>query len=550
MADGARQIRQEIAEIKTIADVIERLAATNLTPLHDCQHAMAVAEQSGEPFDQALCKLGFIEESTLARFFSNEFAIPLLDTTTTPLDPSVLGDVNLTYCEFNRVLPFCKNGDSITALTVDPLNTRALQGLAFSLGKPVTPVLVTANDFDRIFETVQLETSNHLKSDQDTDFSDDIDRLKDMASTEPIIKHVNRLILDASSMRASDIHLEPSERHYNVRFRIDGVLHQMSTIEPSKALSTVSRLKILSNLDIAERRRPQDGRFAFPVAGRKIDLRVSSTPTVDGESMVIRLLDKSSAPLDLEALGFNEKHRRQLSSFIHRPNGIVLITGPTGSGKTTTLYTLLSMLADGERKILTIEDPVEYHLAGANQTQVNTQIGLTFAAGLRAFLRHDPDVIMVGEMRDFETASIAVQAAMTGHLVLSTLHTNDAPSAITRLIDMGIEDYLISSTIIGVAAQRLVPKFCSVCSDYDTEDKRNCNMCHGAGHIGRVAVAEVLEVDSVLQSAIKKGASSTDIAQAAAKQNFQTIHADGAEKASAGLIRLEDVRRVTGIQND
>ncbi|MEL7485977.1 MAG: GspE/PulE family protein [Pseudomonadota bacterium] len=549
MADGAVEVSQSPADITSVAGIVERLAARGLMSASEGDHAIAVAEQSGEPFDQAACKLGLIEEHTLAAFFAAEFGLRLINAAEMTFDASVLGDVNLTYCDYHRVLPFCAMGDGVAAVIVDPLNARALDGLAFSLNQAITPFIVTASQFDQLIEAARFSARGAATNEAKPSVTGDIDRLKDMASTEPVVKFVNRLILDASELRASDIHLEPSERLYNVRYRVDGVLRPMNSIDTEKAMSVVSRLKILCHLDIAERRRPQDGGFSFPVAGRKIDLRVSSTPTVNGESMVIRLLDKASAPQDLETLGFNAPHRRALSSLISKPNGIVLITGPTGSGKTTTLYTLLSQLADGRRKILTIEDPVEHALPGANQTQVNPQIGLTFASGLRAFLRHDPDVIMVGEMRDLETARIAVQAALTGHLVLSTLHTNDAPSAITRLVDMGIEDYLIASTVTGVAAQRLVPRICAACGGTGLDGANACAACDGARRSGRIAVAEVLEIDDAVQRAIKHGATAQDIKSAAARQQFRTMVADGQTKAEQRLVSQDDIDRIIGILN-
>lgn len=535
-----------------LLDALERLGVVTAP---DARHVRSILEDSRDPLDQIICKLGLAAEDRLADAYAEIFSLRRFSPhahsaahSETPAE--VRTAFNPAFLFAKRIMPLAVDETQAAFALVDPSDREAVEGAAFALERSADLTVVTASQFDRLFAVAFPETGAGVADIGSVDASADVSHLKDMASAEPVVRYVNRMIAEAARRRASDIHVEPMARQTLIRLRIDGALVDFDSLAGGQALSVVSRLKILADLDIAEQRRPQDGRTSFPVGGRAIDLRLSTTPTVNGESLVVRLLDQSRAPLDLEGLGFDAQTRRQLTEWIAAPNGIILLTGPTGSGKTTTLYALLRLLATGERKILTIEDPVEYKLAGVHQSQVNSAIDVTFANALRSFLRHDPDVIMVGEMRDAETARIAMRAAMTGHLVLSTLHTNDAASAVTRLLDMGVEDYLVASTLLGVVGQRLVRRICNQCANGagpaagTTEENGSvCPQCDGSGYYGRIVVAEALTVDSTVRNAIKTGARAGDI-RAAAKDMI-AMPDDGRRKAEQGLVALKDVNRAT-----
>jgi general secretion pathway protein E len=410
------------------------------------------------------------------------------------------------------------------------------------------------------------EIVDSLGSDQAT-AEDDIEHLKDMASEAPVIRLVNLVVQRAVELRASDIHIEPFEGQLTVRYRVDGVLQEAEAPPVASTAAVISRIKIMASLNIAERRKPQDGRIALRVQGKELDLRVSTVPTLFGESVVIRLLDKESVKFDFDTLGFDQQPLERLLHELDLPHGIVLVTGPTGSGKSTTLYTALHRLNKPERKIITVEDPVEYQLAGVNQIHVKSEVGLTFAGALRAIVRQDPDVIMVGEMRDVETARIAVQSALTGHLVLSTLHTNAAAGGVTRLMDMGVEDYLLTSTINGILAQRLVRRLCPHCREpypvlpevveemqlyrYSSENEivmyhpKGCEACAGSGYRGRLVLAEMLVMSDPIRQLVMRHASGTEIQQGAVEEGMLTMYQDGLRKAVLGLTTLEEVIRVT-----
>ena len=517
--------------------VLDALGVLGVLGERDIAHVASILLQNSDPLDQIICKLGLADEHRLALAYGQIFSAPLWDEQALPqagetVSVSLAPAINRNFLFSKRLAPIAIENDGIVTAIVDPSDSDAIRGLAFALERELKLTIVTASQFDRLFAAAFPAIEASVTDHQDSDAASDIDHLKDMASAEPVVRYVNRLIAEASRQRASDIHIEPMSRETHIRLRIDGRLTDFDTLASGQALSIISRLKILSDIDIAEQRRPQDGRMSFPVGGRAIDLRISTTPTVNGESLVIRLLDQSRAPLDLEGLGFDEKTRTQLREWIAAPNGIVLLTGPTGSGKTTTLYALLTLLATGDRKILTIEDPVEYKLPGVNQSQVNPAIGVTFANALRSFLRHDPDIIMVGEMRDAETARIAMRAAMTGHLVLSTLHTNDAPSAVTRLLDMGVEDFLVASTLLGVVGQRLVRRICPHCKGVGAEASPSCDQCHGAGYLGRIVISETMKIDGPVREQIKTGARAQDIERAAKAQGYSSLLDDGRAKAA------------------
>lgn len=532
--------------------LLARLQQAGVLNAAEADHVQSVIKESREALDQVICKLGLATEDALADAYAQIFSLPRFDedslieagnNTARELLPDTLKSrFNKRYLFARRIMPMSAANGRVTAALVDPSDSEAIAGLAFASELDVTFSVATASEFDRLFALAFPASEDNIAGLGAVDASADVNHLKDMASTEPVVRYVNRIISEASRKRASDIHIEPMDRQTQIRLRVDGILTDFETLPTAQALSVISRFKILAELDIAEQRRPQDGRMSFPVGGHVIDLRLSTNPTVNGESMVVRLLDQSRAPLDLKGLGFSDSVRQHLLNWINAPNGILLLTGPTGSGKTTTLYALLRLLATGERKILTIEDPVEYKLAGVNQSQVNTTVGLTFANALRSFLRHDPDVIMVGEMRDAETARIAMRAAMTGHLVLSTLHTNDAASAVTRLLDMGVEDYLVASTLLGVVGQRLVRRRRDKC--LPGSPHAACEQSAGEGYHGRIVIAEAMPVDEHVRAIIKSGVTSADINAAAQHSGFVSMLEDGRRKADNGLVSPADVQRI------
>ncbi|WP_162178359.1 GspE/PulE family protein [Parvularcula oceani] len=494
----------------------------------------ALIGSTDEPWDQIVCRLGLMTEVALTAALAKETGLPIAE----PHSEAYADDrCSTAFLRAGRALLLREKGETVIGL-VDPFESGVQEGASFALGRELIIRLLSASRYEALLLTVEAMDNSEVLSSETADVAFDAEWLADMASSEPVVRRVNALIAEASARRASDVHLEPHEGGFAIRSRVDGVLGTAGRMSRSEGLAVVSRVKILADLDIAERRRPQDGRFTFPVAGQKIDLRVSTVPTDYGESAVLRLLDRSSVALDYASLGYSEAQATTIQSFLHRPYGLVLLTGPTGSGKTTSLYTFLQDLADGSRKILTVEDPIEYRLARISQSQIDPAIGVTFASQLRSFLRHDPDVMMVGEIRDIETARIAVQAALTGHLVLSTLHTNDAPSAVTRLRDLGLEDYLLAATLNGVVSQRLVSRLCTACTG------RGCGACGETGRRGRVAVAEALTVNDSVAEAIRAGAPEAVLREK--DSQFVPIAADAWSKAQASLIAAGDAARVLG----
>ncbi len=433
------------------------------------RRARRAQAQSRERFDLVLTRLGLLTETELVKALSVFLDIPLAAPGEFPAIPVIGEELPLSFLKTSRTVPIGDNGEAIVVATADPFNAEAVAALSFLLKRPVVRRLATGGDIDQAIERLygpragaaagaRAELAGGTAGDQAAD--DDVRRLEDMASEAPVIKLVHELIVRAVEQQASDIHIEPREDSVRVRYRIDGILHTVETLPLSVRLAMSSRVKVMAGLNIAERRLPQDGRIKVTVRGREIDLRVSTMPTMCGESVVLRILDRSSVALEFPALGFAGEALGAFERLLAEPNGIILVTGPTGSGKTTTLYAALSGLNKSERKLFTVEDPIEYQLAGVNQIQVNPRIGLSFASALRSMLRQDPDIIMVGEIRDLETAEIAIRASLTGHLVLSTVHTNSAAATITRLLDMGVEDYLLASSLKGVLAQRLVRRLC------------------------------------------------------------------------------------------
>ena len=473
----------------------------------------------------------------------------------TALSPRFLRDA--------KVAPLGLAGEAVAVAFVDPLDAYSRRALHVAFGRPIRPFVGRAGDIEAALDRAYGVRATAAASDGLEADDADMERLKDLASDAPAIRAVNRLISSAVEARASDIHLEPTESALQVRLRVDGVMRELEPLAPAMRSAVVSRIKIMAGLNIAEKRLPQDGRARLAVRGHDVDIRVATSPTIHGESAVMRLLDRSHLTPDFKALGFEDGLLARLRPVLAQPHGILLVTGPTGSGKTTTLYAALSELNAPERKLLTIEDPIEYRLAGVNQTQVAPAIGLSFAAALRSFLRQDPDVMMVGEVRDLETAQVAVQAALTGHMILSTLHTNSAAAAVTRLIDMGVEPFLITSTLNAVLGQRLVRRLCPSCREPEVARGAElgfgvsggdiatiwrpvgCAACGGSGYRGRIALTELLVVDEAIARLVLHRAEAQEIETAAIGAGMRTMLLDGAAKVAAGATTVEEVHRVT-----
>ncbi|MBW7956692.1 MAG: type IV-A pilus assembly ATPase PilB [Deltaproteobacteria bacterium] len=525
-----------------------------------------------------LSKLGFISEKDLTSFLSRQYGIPTIDLSTQEVDHEVIKLIPEDVARKYQVIPISRTGSTLVVAMADPSNIFAIDDIKFLTGYNVEPLLASdaaiKNAIEKYYETPEMGLDGVLtefdenemevvKEEEEVDLSD----LKKAVEDAPVVKLVNLILTDAIKRGASDIHIEPYEKHFRVRYRVDGVLQEMMKPPMKLKNAIVSRLKIISNLDIAERRLPQDGRIKLKLSKNKeMDYRVSVLPTLFGEKVCLRLLDKSNLQLDMTKLGFEEKALKDFMGAIHKPWGIVLVTGPTGSGKTTTLYSALSELNKVSENISTAEDPVEFNLMGINQVQMHEDIGLNFAAALRSFLRQDPDIIMVGEIRDYETAEIAVKAALTGHLVLSTLHTNDAPSTVNRLLNMGIEPFLVSSACNLILAQRLARKICKDCKAKvqitekvlldlgatPEEAKRmeaskgnGCATCGGTGYKGRIALYEVMPFTEGIKDMVLNGASSAEIKRAAIKEGMKSLRMSGITKVAEGVTTVEEVLRVT-----
>ncbi|MGI4878512.1 MAG: GspE/PulE family protein [Janthinobacterium lividum] len=527
--------------------------------------ARLVQVETGERLEAVLTRLGLVSEAALAAALSAATGLPVVDQAALASPSVVPLAVSAAFLRDVLALPLAADEQSVTVAFGNPLDRFAAHALGFALGRAVAPVIARPSDLDVAIDRLYGATADAAAPGDALADEADLERLKDMASDAPVIRAVNRLIGAAVEARASDIHVEPADDRLVVRLRIDGVLHEQEPLPPAMRLAFVSRVKIMAGLNIAEKRLPQDGRLRLAVRGHEIDLRVATAPSIHGESVVMRILDRSSLALDFAALGFDDELAGRFRAVLHRPHGIVLVTGPTGSGKTTTLYAALADLNTADRKVLTVEDPIEYRLPGIIQTQVAPAIGLSFAAALRSFLRQDPDVMMVGEIRDIETASVAVQAALTGHTILSTLHTNSAASAVTRLTDMGVEPFLITSTLNAVLAQRLVRRLCPSCrtgytpaavvlaafgsAAHDHAGRAffratGCTACDGSGFRGRVALTELLVMDETIAGLVLARAEAREIDRAAVAASMRTLLADGLLKAAAGLTTLDEVLRV------
>jgi len=541
----------------------------------DLERVRRLAKESNEPWVLLLNRLGLVSERDLADAFVGVLDLPLVTGDEYPATPELERMLPPRFMREAHLVPLFEEAGRIVIAVADPTDTFNQDAAAMACGMPVTVWVGLPSEIDAAIERLYGEGRSAMGEivenlgGGEAGGEEDIEHLRDMASEAPVIRLVNLVVQRAVQARASDIHIEPFEGQLKVRYRVDGVLHEVESPPASSTAAVISRIKIMANLNIAERRLPQDGRIPLRVQGKEFDLRVSTVPTLYGESVVIRLLDKAGVKFDFAALGFDGEPLQRLLDALDMPNGIILVTGPTGSGKSTTLYTALFRLNTPERKIITVEDPVEYQLAGVNQIQVKPQIGLTFAGALRAIVRQDPDVIMVGEMRDLETARIAVQSALTGHLVLSTLHTNDAAGGVARLLDMGVEDYLLTSTVNGIVGQRLVRRLCQHCKvDYPVLPEmvkelqleryappgtgeirlfrpEGCRECGGSGYYGRLALAEVLVMSEQIRKLVMQHAGATDIQRAAVEEGMDTMYQEGLRKALAGLTTIEEVLRVT-----
>lgn len=520
--------------------------------------------ETGQAFATVLVNLGLIKDEKLAEGYAKFLNLKPHTRKDFPKKPVALDGLSKTYLKAKKILPLSASEKSLKIAMADPTDFETRKAMEFAFGKKVTPVVAPMGEIEEAISNLYFEGKGNKGTPVNgSEQTGDFERLKELATDAPVIKFVEKAIGEAMDGLASDIHMEAMEGSFRLRFRIDGVLVDRPAPPKEWQAAIISRIKILSNLNIAEKRLPQDGRFKITVRGREVDFRVSTVPSIHGESVVLRLLDRGNLPGNFSALGFEDEAIKPLMSALEKPDGIVLVTGPTGSGKTTTLYSALKLLNSPERKILTVEDPIEYMLEGVNQVQVNPKIGRTFASTLRSFLRQDPDIMLVGEIRDKETAEIAIQASLTGHLVLSTLHTNNAAGALTRLLDMGVEDYLISSTVSAIVGQRLVRKLCPHCRmPHKVEAKTlkglgvngkshtfykpgGCPRCSGTGYSGRTGIVEVLNVSEEIKALIQKGVETARIEKAALKEGMVPMFQYGLRKAGAGLTSLEEVLRVT-----
>jgi general secretion pathway protein E len=526
----------------------------------------------GESLPKLLVKLGLCSELDVADTFAETGKFEKVATGHYPLERQLPEDVSLRFLKNYHIIGLGQTDNNVTVAMMDPEDQFTISALSLMIGKSVVVKVGLLSEIDAALDVQYGEDRSRMdKLIDDLALDDlgeeDLEHLKDLASEAPVIKMVNLIMQRAIETRASDIHIEPFEQSLTVRLRVDGVLQAIDAPNVKSTAAVISRIKIMAKLNIAERRLPQDGRIKIQMLGKELDLRVSTIPTMYGESVVIRLLDKENTVLDFEALGFAGRHLQNFIDVLALPHGIILITGPTGSGKSTTMYAALKQLNTPERKIITVEDPVEYQMEGINQIQAKPQIGLTFASALRSIVRQDPDVIMIGEMRDLETAKIAVQSALTGHLVLSTLHTNDAAGGITRLLDMGLEEYLLTSTVNGILAQRLVRKLCPACKEStvaapelvkDLQLQRfsaqreivlykpvGCTACAGTGYRGRLAIIEFLPMTDPIRKLIMAHEEAGTIQKLAIAEGMQTLYENGLVKVIEGITTLEEVMRVT-----
>ncbi|MCD6288682.1 MAG: Flp pilus assembly complex ATPase component TadA [Candidatus Hydrogenedentes bacterium] len=535
---------------------------------------LAAQKKNKTRLGEELVKLGFVTEEQLYESLANQMGLPFVDLDTIAIDPSVVKLIPQKFAEKARILPIELNEGRLTIAMADPTDVIAIDDVRVRTGYLIRTVISTESSIiehlqkyyhldQAIYEVMQEVSDDHDEIEFVVEETDETGE-SDLSDSAPIIKLVNMLLTDAIRSGASDIHIEPCETNMLIRYRVDGILQEKMTIPKHMQALVTSRVKIISDMDIAERRRPQDGRAKIRVGSNEVDLRVSDLPTMFGEKIVIRILDKSQGNVSLDAAGFSKHNYTLIRRLVQQPQGIVLVTGPTGSGKTSTLYACLNELVKPTVNVITVEDPVEFALPGVNQVQVNEKAGLTFANALRSILRQDPNIVMVGEMRDLETAEIGFQASLTGHLVLTTLHTNDAPSALTRLIDLGVQRYLVASTVVGIVAQRLARVICPKCKK-ETEPTEaeqvildparhgnmkfyrgtGCRACNNTGYRGRTPIAEVLVMDSRMKEEVLSGGNERAIQKAAIRNGMLTMRDDGMDKVRQGITTLEEVMRLT-----
>jgi type IV pilus assembly protein PilB len=570
----------------------ELLIKENLITAEQLAGALKHQRQHGGRLGSILINLGYVQDDDITSLLSKQYGVPSINLAYFEIDAAVIKLIPLETAQKYMVVPLSRVGSTLTIATVDPTNVFAMDDIKFMTGFNVEPVVASeasifealekyygtphAIELKRVYEEIALGEKESFELDLEAATEDQgpvsIDELQRSSEEAPIIKLVNLILSESLKKGASDVHIEPYEKDFRIRFRIDGIMYNIMNPPLRLKDAITSRVKIMAKMDISEKRLPQDGRIkirtTFNSKKKELDYRVSTLPTLFGEKIVLRILDRDNLPLDMSKLGFEEVSLKRIEAGILKPYGMVLVTGPTGSGKTSTLYSALNRLNTPETNIITAEDPVEYNFRGINQVQIKEQIGLTFAAALRSFLRQDPNIILVGEIRDFETTEIAIKAALTGHLVLSTIHTNDAPSTISRLLNMGIEPFLVATSVHLICAQRLIRKICNECKTeiktpiqaiinigFTPEDAKTiqtfkgegCKTCNGTGYKGRVGLYEVMEISEAIQELILVGASAREIKRKSIEEGMLTLRDSGLTKIKAGITTLDEVLRETVI---
>lgn len=553
-------------KIKRLGDL---LVENHLISSEQLKEALELQQQTNKKLGQILVDEGFLNDRQIIEVLEFQLGIPHVSLDNYMIDSAAPKLINERLARKHNIIPLKIDKNRLIVAMADPLNIFAIDDVKLATGFDVEPVIATYTDIEnaiqKYYQKIDAEKAlEEFSENFMTEFTmeQDSEEMLENIANAPVVKLVYSVIAQAAKLKASDIHIEPVDKQVRIRYRIDGELMEFMTPDKSSHSAIVTRIKIMGRMDIAEKRIPQDGRVEMQIDGRDIDLRISILPTVHGEKIVIRLLDRSGEVLRKEQLGFTKENLEMFNRIIKNPHGIILVTGPTGSGKTTTLYAALTELNTIDKNIITIEDPVEYRLSGVNQSQVNVKAGLTFATGLRSILRQDPDIVMVGEIRDHETAQIAVRAAITGHLVLSTLHTNDTASTIARLVDMGIEPYLLASSVVGIVAQRLVRKICTNCKEPYTTTKAEaeaigiaegttlykgtgCNLCNHTGVSGRMAIHEVMPITKKLREAIENKVTTDVINEVAVAQGMKSLRHNCLELALTGVITAEEVLKMT-----